>query len=72
MADKSVEVEVLDRDGRPVSLATTEKKHSLAFPVNVLIFMLALLTAVGIVFLAVGHLLEERARKLLDREKDPE
>ena len=79
MSDKPVQVEVLDadgrtvvRDGRAVMPAKAKpKERSLAHPMNLAMFLCALLAAFGILLIAVGTVLEERARQL-GRRKDDE
>jgi len=61
MADEPIEVEVLDRNGRPV---LPVKKSVLKAPLDALIFLCAMLAAFGILLIAIGQVLQERAREL--------
>ena len=65
MAEKPVQVEVLDQDGRPVLPAKRETKGTLlTLPINVLIFICAMAAAFGILLVAIGQALQERAKGL--------
>jgi hypothetical protein len=68
MVGDPVEVEVLDRDGRPVVALEGTRRYSLLNPLNLLLFLCALVFAAGLVLVAVGNLLQERAR---NRGKEP-
>lgn len=71
MADEPMQVEVFDRDGRPVLPAkATRKKSLLTLPINVLIFMCAMAAAFGILLVAIGTALQERAKKLGHEDDD--
>ncbi len=60
-----MQVEVLDQDGRPVLPVKPERTKSLLMlPINVLIFMCAMVAAFGILMVAIGAALQERAKEL--------
>jgi hypothetical protein len=73
MADEPVQVEVLDQDGRPLLPAKRKTQGSLlTIPLNIFIAMCALVAAAGILFIAVGTVLKERARGLGRDDKGSE
>jgi len=69
MSQEPVEVEVLDKDEMPVLV---EKRHSLLNPLNFLMFILAGIAAFGILLVAIGTVIEQRARERNGEDDAPD
>jgi hypothetical protein len=65
-----VEVEVLDRDGRLVVAIEGTRRHSILNPLNVLLFLCAVVFAAGILLVAIGNLLLVATGNRLQRARN--
>lgn len=60
-------IEVLDKDGRVLVSAEGTRRYSLVNPLNLLLFVCALMVGLGILLWAVGVAMQRRAGRMLAR-----